>query len=91
MAFTTVQITHSVSCTRLLDLPGALLATILQNVPLPERLGVCTRVCRSFHAAAVAATNNIGILSVSNQTQCDDVIEWLQRHGRGVTALAAPY
>jgi len=72
---------------QILDVPVALLANILQYVPLHERLGVCTRVCRSFHAAAVEATNNISI--VSTQERCDDVVQWLQRHGSGVTALKA--
>jgi len=39
-----------------MDVPVALLTIVLEHVPFQERLGVCTRVCRSFHAAAVAST-----------------------------------
>jgi len=86
----TAEITaHSEPCTQLLDVPVALLLIILHHVPLQERLGVCTRVCRSFHAAAVAATTSISIRSI--QERCDDVIHWLKRHGSGVTSLRAQY
>jgi len=47
------------SCTQLLDMPVAVLAIIIQAVPVQDRMGVCTRVCRAFHAAAVAATTSI--------------------------------
>jgi len=77
------------ACTQLLHVPVALLTIILQYVPLQERLGACTRVCRSFHAAAVAATKSISIVPIKTQARCDDVIEWLRRHGSGVTALKA--
>jgi len=72
---------------QLLDVPAALLTSILSHVPLQDRLGVCTRVCRSFQAAAVAATNSISTTSMNSQARCDSVIKWLQRHGGGVTAL----
>jgi len=76
-------------CTQLLDVPVALLTIVLQLVPVPDRLGVCTRVCRSFHAAAVAATNSINTKSTRSQAQCDDAVEWLKRHGSGIIAFKA--
>lgn len=76
------------ACTQLMDIPAALLPSILRHVPLQERLGVCTLVCHSFHAAAVAATHSISIMSMT-QEQCDQLSEWLQRHGGGITALQA--
>jgi len=75
------------SCTQLMDTPAALLPSILRHVPLQERLGVCTLVGRSFHAAAVAATHSISMMSMSTQAQCDQLSEWLQRHGGGITAI----
>lgn len=82
-----VATTPSKPCTQLMDIPVAVLTIMLQHVPLQQRLGVCTCVCRSFMAAAVAATNTIS-MPTSTQAQCDGVREWLQRHG-GVTALKA--
>jgi len=78
---------HTKPCTQLLDVPVAVLTVILGHVPLTDRLGVCTRVCRSFHAAAVAATSSLGIMSMSSQAQCDQLEEWLQRHGGSISAM----
>jgi len=72
---------------QLLDMPASWLVMILQHVPLQQRLGVCTRVCHAFHTAAVAATNSISITRMSSQEQCDNVSEWLQLHGGGITRL----
>jgi len=77
------------SCTQLMDLPAALLTSILGHVPFQERLCVCTLVCRSFRAAAVAATNSISKTSLSSQAQCDQLSDWLRRHGGGITSLGA--
>jgi len=72
---------------QLLDIPPAILVMILQNVPLKQRLGVCTRVCHAFCTAAVAATNSISITGMSSLAQCDNVSQWLQLHGGVVTRL----
>jgi len=72
---------------QLLDMPASLLVMIMQHVPLQQRLGVCTRVCHAFHTAAVAATDSISIMKMSSQAQCNNLSEWLQLHGGGVTCL----
>jgi len=77
-----------VACTHLLDIPPATLSYILQCLPFQQRLGVCTRVCRVFYTAAVAATS-ISIRSSCSTTRCDELTKWLQKHGDGVTALEA--
>jgi len=74
------------ACTQLMDLPFVILTSILHHVPLRDRLRVCTLVCRSFQAAAVAATNSIST-SYMSTAQGDQLLEWLQRHGLGLTAL----
>jgi len=72
---------------QLLDLPVALLVRIMQHVPLQQRLGVCTLVCHAFHTAAVEATDSVILTDMSRQAQCDNVAQWLQAHGGGVTRL----
>jgi len=72
---------------QILDMPAAILIIIMRRLPLKERLGVCTRVCHAFYTAAVAATDSISITRISRQTQRDNVSEWLQLYGGGITCL----
>jgi hypothetical protein len=43
------------------QLPGALLARILQHVPLQQRLASCALVCKSWKPAAAAATDKLSL------------------------------
>jgi len=86
-AMSTARSTMITADLQLLDLPASVLIIILQDVPIHQRLGVCTRVCHAFYTAAVAATNSISITRMRSQAQCDNVVKWLQLHGGGVTCL----
>jgi len=73
--------------TQLLDIPAAILHSIIQHVPVKERLGGFALVCRAFHAAAVAATNSIEIESMNSPMQFEDLLSWLKKYGNVVSTL----
>lgn len=72
------------------------LVSILQWLPLQQRLGVCSPVSKAFRAAAVAATSSIcpDAATAPNNARMDGVAAWLQQHGRaladGLDLLLAP-
>jgi hypothetical protein len=60
------------------QLPPELLAAVLKWVPLAQRLR-SGLTCRSFHEAAVAATQQIQLTDV-NDNIAESLCEWLQKH-----------
>lgn len=78
-------------------LPAALLAQILQHVPLQQRLRDCAVVCTAWAAAAALATSRIRTgfchsktASWNHQKQAS-LEAWLCKHGRGVQQLSVSH
>jgi hypothetical protein len=65
----------------LLQLPADALACVLSHVPQQQRLGSCSLVSRSMHAAAVAATGELLQNRIATQQKADSLCAWLRRHG----------
>jgi hypothetical protein len=66
--------------THLLQLPAESLACVVSHAPLQHRLGSCSLASRAMHAAAVAATPEIQISHIT-QDSADAVCAWLCQHG----------
>ena len=79
-----LQASSTPACT----LPPQLLALVLARLEPAERLGTMARVCSTWHAAAVIATNSITasgpmwrvLRSGINQVQASALSGWLQAH-----------
>jgi hypothetical protein len=67
-------------------LPVGVLASILQPLPLRERLTSCSLVCRSW-AAAVAATSAHVEVESSSSIRWGHVQDWLQGHAGQATSI----
>lgn len=66
-------------------LPVDMWKLVLKHIPLRDRLGSCSLVSKTFHAASAAATESI---SVYDQHREDGLLAWLaQDYGRHVTRL----
>jgi hypothetical protein len=63
------------------QLPTAVLQQVLAPLPLQERLGSCSLVCRSMQATAVAATDEIRLADLKSQQKASALCQWLSRHG----------
>jgi hypothetical protein len=57
------------------------LALVLRLVPLQQRIGSCSLVCRSWRAAAALATAEIELKELNTQQQADALCAWLLRYG----------
>lgn len=66
------------------QLPTAVLAQILQCVPLQQRLLGCALVCKAWAAAAVAATSSI---SLKKSYVPNSFAAWMKKHGSKVGSL----
>jgi hypothetical protein len=61
------------------QLPGELLASVLQHVEQPQRLGACSFVSRAWRDAAAAATTSLAaVVRGPGSMQC--LSSWLARH-----------
>jgi hypothetical protein len=61
-------------------LPHEVLVNVVRWLEPQERFSTCAPACRSFHAAAVAATEELE-LSCRTQQHADAAAAWLERHG----------
>lgn len=72
------------------ELPWPVLTRILQLVALQQRLSSCALVCKSWAAAAVAATSSISFSTPKSWGQDSSKAgfrKWLQQHGQVVHSL----
>jgi hypothetical protein len=79
-------------------LPNDVLKTIMQYVPLKDRIGHCSLVSKRLHAAAVAATDRLvldsqgcsrvkgGMHGVRPRNR-KSAVQWLCNHGQQLTSL----
>jgi hypothetical protein len=72
------------------SLPDAVLTTILQHVPLRDRLSACTLVCKSW-AVAVASTTADVLESIKRPDSCRHMQDWLQLWGEQVSSIDLMY
>jgi len=56
---------------------------ILQFVPLKDRLSSCSRVSRTLHRAAAAATQQVELSSIAHPS----LFQWMQHHGQHLTSF----
>jgi hypothetical protein len=61
------------------QLPIDLLAGVLRLLPLQQRIGSCSLVCRSWRAAAALATPELA--AINTQETADALCAWLSGHG----------
>jgi len=62
------------------------MSDIVEHIPLHERLTSCALVCQKFHAAAVAATEDIEAI-LREQLAVDNFMEYLQQYGSHLTGI----
>ena len=70
------------------DLPGPAVASILQHMPLRQRLNCCALVCCSWAAAAAAAPADVCAWLPSSERR-EQVQGWLDKHAGVVASLKA--
>lgn len=66
------------------DLDGFSLISIMNQVPQDQRLACCALVCKSWAAAAVAATTS------AKTRQLEDCAAWSEQHAAHITSLIIP-
>ena len=67
------------------SLPEELWKLILAHVPLPERLGTCSRVSQKLYRAAATAQLQLELQSSVQNSQ--GLVRWLRRNGQHVASL----
>jgi hypothetical protein len=70
----------------LASLPDDVLKLIMNFVPLRDRLGQCCMVSKRMHSAAVAATQDVTLSSMSTE-RAVSLLKWLPHHGDRLTRL----
>jgi hypothetical protein len=70
----------------ILGLPEPVLINILQLLPQHDRLTSAAQVCKSWAAAATAATTDVVLPSSITPATATGLSIWLQQHGLGVEA-----
>ena len=68
-------------------LPEELWKLILVHVPLPERLGTCSRVSQKLCRAAAAATEQLEVQLQRSAQRSQGVVQWLHHNGQHVTSI----
>jgi hypothetical protein len=73
------------------DLPFQVLVQILAYVPVEHRLSSCATVCKSWAAAAAAATIDIVICDDSFSAEATQSLSnWLEQHPSDVVSIRVP-
>ena len=70
----------------LASLPNDVIKLIMHHVPLRDRLGQCCLVSKRMHSAAVAATQDVTLASMSTE-RAVSLLKWLPHHGDHLTRL----
>ena len=71
--------------THISQLPSALLAMVLQHVPLQQRLSHCALVCKAWAAAATAASTHF--VHEISEDRLPSLLPWLRQHGTQLLRL----
>ena len=68
-------------------LPDELWKLILVHIPLPERLGRCSRVSQQLSRAAAAATEQLELELNYNVQRFQGLMQWVEKHGQHIKEL----
>lgn len=70
-----------------LSLPIALLAKVLQHIPLHQRLSSCALVSRELSAAAAVGTVHIAVANLPSGPRITALESWISKHGQQLQRL----